>query len=121
MFRKLAKSIRKQRRKKQTVWKSRSINFAPYQKKKYDQQDLCVGRRDPQAELTASVYAKEVLTLNVWYRETIPVLYSTGEMTASNFYNYENEHPGIRLALHSLDSASYKEKLAEDFAGKARI
>ncbi len=66
------------------------------------------------------MYAKEVLTLNVWYQEDNPSSAFNREMTASAL-QYENEHPGIRLALHSLDSASYKEKLAEDFTGKAGI
>jgi raffinose/stachyose/melibiose transport system substrate-binding protein len=56
--------------------------------------------------------------LDVWYQSDNPssAFNSKMEEAASQ---YEQTHSGVKLVLHSLDSASYKEKLATDFTGKA--
>ena len=57
--------------------------------------------------------------LDVWYQSDNPSseFNSKMEQAASQ---YEQAHAGVKLALHSLDSASYKEKLATDFTGRAK-
>jgi len=60
----------------------------------------------------------ETVVLDVWYQEenTNSTAYGKMEEAAAE---YEKAHPGVLFRLHALDSSSYKEKIAEDFTGKA--
>lgn len=63
--------------------------------------------------------AADTAVVDVWYQSDNPssAFNSKMEEAASQ---YEQAHSGVKLALHSLDSASYKEKLAADFTGTAQ-
>ena len=60
----------------------------------------------------------DAVTLDVWYQSDNPSSAFNSKMEEA-VSQYEQTHSGVKLALHSLDSASYKEKLATDFTGKA--
>ena len=62
--------------------------------------------------------AAQTLTLDVWYQSDNPSSAFNDKMEEA-VAQYGQTHPGVKLALHSLDSASYKEKLATDFTGRA--
>jgi len=61
----------------------------------------------------------DTVTLNVWYQSDNPSSAFNSKMEEA-VSQYEQAHSGVKLTLHSLDSASYKEKLATDFTGKAK-
>jgi raffinose/stachyose/melibiose transport system substrate-binding protein len=61
----------------------------------------------------------DTVVLDVWYQSDNPSSAFNSKMEEA-VSQYEQAHSGVKLELHSLDSASYKEKLATDFTGKAK-
>lgn len=57
--------------------------------------------------------------LDVWFQSDNPSSAFNSKMDEA-VLQYEQAHSGVKLTLHSLDSASYKEKLATDFTGTAQ-
>lgn len=60
----------------------------------------------------------DATVLDVWYQSDNPSSAFNSKMEEA-VSQYEKTHSGVKLTLHSLDSATYKEKLATDFTGRA--
>ena len=61
----------------------------------------------------------DTAVVDVWYQSDNPSSAFNSKMKVA-VLQYEQAHPGVKLTLHALDSASYKEKLAADFTGTAK-
>ena len=68
----------------------------------------------PAAETSGAAAA----VLDVWFQSDNPSSAFNSKMEEA-VSQYQQANSGTELALHSLDSSSYKEKLATDFTGKA--
>ena len=67
---------------------------------------------------SATVFAADTVTLDVWHQFTDPESAQTQAFEAA-VEEYEKEHENIKIELHGLDTESYKTKISTEFASSA--
>ena len=67
---------------------------------------------------SATVFAADTVTLDVWHQFTDPESAQTQAFEAA-VEEYEKEHENIKIELHGLDTESYKTKISTELDRKS--